>query len=186
MHLVNYLIGLLKLQREQSHQLAELSRQNHALHKEFEELEREIKKGDNSHIEKLLKQIAREIHAIYLELVPEPVAKITLETETGETHVDISVGQTSTLTFQALGASGNPTVPVGAPSWNSTNSSDFSLDTNAGVLSLSPSAAAGATTDVTVVEDGVTSNVVSYTVVVIGPPPPEPVASVVLTGTTPA
>ena len=163
------------------------------VHKEALELHREIEhiRHQNNRIyENMLSikvdtlELKQNTKQIVQAIVPEPVTQITLETETGD-HMDITVGQTSTLTFQALGASGNPTVPVGSPSWNSTNTSDFALDSNSAVLSVNSSAAAGATTDVTVTVDGVTSNSVSYTVVSSGPVN-EPVASVVLQGSTPA
>lgn len=103
--------------------------------------------------------------------------------------MDIKVGQSSTLSAVFKDKDGNVTVPVNTPQFNASDQSNFSLDTATGVLSAIGSA--GATDDVNVSvlnADGstVTSNVVSYTIVADQPPGPNPVASIELTGSTPA
>lgn len=132
--------------------------------------------------------LIREIHTA---VVPEPVAKIVLSANHQEAkEVNIQNGQKSNITYEAFGASGNETTPVGVPQWLASDLTNFSLevaeDSQSAVLtSLQDSAQ---TCEVTMTVDGVTSDPLEYdnVPVVVLPPPPEAVAKVVLSGTTPA
>lgn len=135
------------------------------------------------------------VQAIYAAVVPSPVASIKLLVNHKEMKiVNIQQKQASLLTAQYFDAAGNPTIPP-TPVFAATDLSDFSLQVapDSSSATLTSLANGSATTDVSVSvtnPDGsiVTSNVVEYAnvPVVIPPPPPNPVASIVLTGTTPA
>jgi hypothetical protein len=167
----------------------ELLRKQEVLNRENLRISREVR-ADAENLTKFVAVALPILAALQQAVVPEPVASIQLSGD----KMDIKAGQSSTLTFVASGASGNPTVPVGTPAFNSTNTSDFTVtpaaDNQSAVLTVNGTPAAGATTDVTVVVDGVTSNAVTYNVVTDttggGGTTAEPVTSVVLTGSQPA
>lgn len=163
-------LDLIEAEHQQSHELKLL---RHQQREEFHLVHERLSKME------------RDIFQILLAVVPEPVSQLLLTAHSGETTVDIQTGQKSTLTFSALGASGNPTIPVGTPTWQATDTANFTLDVAPDSQSavLTATGAAGSLNDVTVTVDGITSNAVSYAIVA---GPAEPVASVVLTGTSPA
>lgn len=199
LHISKLLCDLIEIERSRSEDFLRIHKENRALHDELKEFRRESDASQKSiakqihEDKKRLSDIALLVAEIHTAVVPEKVSQIQLHTQSGETNMDIQVGQSSTLTFQASGASGNPTTPVAVPQWQATNTADFNLavaaDSQSAVLTVAPTAQPGAANDVTVVVDGVTSNAVSYAVV-SGPggggTGAEPVSSVVLTGTQPA
>lgn len=137
-------------------------------------------------------EILNGVQGIYEAVVPSPVASIKLLVNHKEIDkVNISQGQSSLLTAQYLDAQGNPTVPP-TPVFAATDLTDFSLvvapDSSSASLSSLNNGSASTDVSVSVTNpDGsvITSNVVEFDSVPVVAAP-NPVASIVLTGTTPA
>lgn len=172
-HISKLLCDLIGIERERSKQIELIDKKLNALHQDNLDERRLIRAEFSEALAKLEK--------IYAAVVPEIVVTVKLTDESGDNTMDVQVGVPRQLKVEEFGASGNPTVPVGAATLNSTNTTDFSVDS--GALTLTPTGATGATTDATATVDGVTSAPLTYT---IGQPPAEPVASVVLSDVTPA
>lgn len=170
--------------RRENHELTNLSKQNLALAKQLQDEFKGLAQlaGDLRVAMPLITEIRDAV-------VGEPVVKVVLSVHpSGGNTMDMQVGQKSTLTFKALGASGNPTTPISAPQFQSSDTTNFTLDVasdgqSAVVTATGP---VGSANQVDVVVDGIESNVLEFDIVSAPPPPPEPVAAVVLSATDPA
>lgn len=183
-HLIKLLLDLIQLEHQQKREIEGLRREHFALHQENLAEARQIMNRFDRQDDRL-NELTEIILEIRKAVIPEPVAAVKISDELGDQPpMDIAVGLPRQIKVETFGASGNPTVPVGAATLVSTNTTDFTVDS--GALSFTPVGASGATTDISAVVDGVTSNVLSgYTIAAPEPPPVEPVASVVISDVTP-
>lgn len=124
--------------------------------------------------------LIREIHDA---VIPEEVALVKIFINDKETsHMDIEKGQSSNLTYQAFGKSGNPTVARTAPAWTASDTTNFAFtvagDTQSAQLVASGDPPSAESIGLTV--DGIAATPVTFAIVA------EAVASVVISASTPA
>lgn len=137
-------------------------------------------------VEHILWDILYELRQIHKELA-RPVASFKIIGD----DMNINPGQSTVLTAVPLDASGAPTVlPAGdVPNWSASDVSQISVTPSADGLSLSVTvnATATASTVVFTITDGKITTATGTFSLTITPvtPPPNPVASFSITGSTP-